>query len=66
MFPFFSIALGVLSDIYILSKLCRKNGFVLAQNANAAPGHQFLLKAVPFSKNITFGAEGNPIDFMLF
>ncbi|KAF3330253.1 DNA mismatch repair protein PMS1 isoform X1 [Carex littledalei] len=37
--------------------LIRKNGFVLAQDANAAPGHQFLLKAVPFSKNITFGAE---------
>ncbi|XP_078175861.1 DNA mismatch repair protein isoform X4 [Carex rostrata] len=37
--------------------LIRKNGFVLAQDANAAPGHQFLLRAVPFSKNITFGAE---------
>ncbi|KAJ1695199.1 hypothetical protein LUZ63_011897 [Rhynchospora breviuscula] len=37
--------------------LIRKNGFVVAQDANAQPGHQFLLKAVPFSKNITFGAE---------
>lgn len=65
-FPFFSIILGFLSDIYILSKLYRKNGFVVALDANAPPGNQFLLKAVPFSKNVTFGAEGNPVDFISF
>ncbi|KAJ3681376.1 hypothetical protein LUZ60_015865 [Juncus effusus] len=37
--------------------IIRKNGFVVAQDTNASPGHQMLLKAVPFSKNITFGPE---------
>ncbi|XP_038979286.1 DNA mismatch repair protein PMS1-like isoform X3 [Phoenix dactylifera] len=34
-----------------------RNGFVLMEDAHAPPGHRFLVKAVPFSKNITFGAE---------
>ncbi|KAJ6840967.1 DNA mismatch repair protein PMS1 isoform X1 [Iris pallida] len=35
----------------------RKNGFVLIEDMNATPGHHFLLKALPFSKNITFGVD---------
>lgn len=35
----------------------RKNGFILTEDTNAPPGRRFLLKAVPFSGNITFGAE---------
>lgn len=33
----------------------RKNGFSLEEDLDAPPGHRFRLKAVPFSKNITFG-----------
>ncbi|XP_068662759.1 DNA mismatch repair protein PMS1 isoform X2 [Aristolochia californica] len=33
----------------------RKNGFTLIEDADAPPGHHYLLKTVPFSKNITFG-----------
>ncbi|KAG5514241.1 hypothetical protein RHGRI_035591 [Rhododendron griersonianum] len=33
----------------------RKNGFALEEDSHAPPGHRFKLKAVPFSKNITFG-----------
>nr|XP_016464724.1 PREDICTED: DNA mismatch repair protein PMS1-like isoform X2 [Nicotiana tabacum] len=33
----------------------RKNGFLLEEDLHAPPGHRFKLKAVPFSKNITFG-----------
>ncbi|KAK1428177.1 hypothetical protein QVD17_17006 [Tagetes erecta] len=33
----------------------RKNGFSLEEDADAPPGHRYKLKAVPFSKNITFG-----------
>ncbi|XP_040364784.1 DNA mismatch repair protein PMS1 isoform X3 [Rosa chinensis] len=36
----------------------RKNGFSLEEDLHAPPGHHFKLKAVPFSKNITFGVEG--------
>lgn len=36
----------------------RKNGFSLEEDPHAPPGHHFKLKAVPFSKNITFGVEG--------
>lgn len=46
----------VLSFIYS----CRKNGFALKEDMDAPPGQRFLVKAVPFSKNITFGVEGNP------
>lgn len=35
----------------------RKNGFVLEEDMHAPPGHHFKLKAVPFSKNTTFGVE---------
>uniref|UniRef100_A0ACD5YW55 Uncharacterized protein n=1 Tax=Avena sativa TaxID=4498 RepID=A0ACD5YW55_AVESA len=35
----------------------RKNGFVLAEDLHASPGNHYLLKAVPFSKNITFGVQ---------
>ncbi|KAG0480521.1 hypothetical protein HPP92_011379 [Vanilla planifolia] len=38
-------------------EIIRKNGFVLIEDINASPGHQYLLKAVPLSKNITFGIE---------
>ncbi|XP_073054238.1 DNA mismatch repair protein PMS1 isoform X2 [Primulina eburnea] len=33
----------------------RKNGFLLEEDMHAPPGNRFKLKAVPFSKNITFG-----------
>ncbi|XAR61326.1 hypothetical protein NMG60_11034991 [Bertholletia excelsa] len=33
----------------------RNNGFALEEDLHAAPGNRFKLKAVPFSKNITFG-----------
>jgi DNA mismatch repair protein PMS2 len=35
----------------------------LEEDPNAPPGHHFKLKAVPFSKNITFGVEGIPFFF---
>ncbi|XP_048232709.1 DNA mismatch repair protein PMS1 isoform X2 [Ricinus communis] len=38
-------------------ELIRKNGFALEEDPHAPPGHRFKLKAVPFSKNITFGVE---------
>ncbi|KAJ6674924.1 MISMATCH REPAIR ENDONUCLEASE PMS2-RELATED [Salix viminalis] len=37
--------------------IIRKNGFALEEDPHAQPGHHFKLKAVPFSKNITFGVE---------
>ncbi|XP_050366193.1 DNA mismatch repair protein PMS1 isoform X2 [Argentina anserina] len=37
--------------------IIRKNGFSLEEDPHAPPGHHFKLKAVPFSKNITFGVE---------
>lgn len=36
----------------------RKNGFTIEEDPHALPGNRFRLKAVPFSKNITFGVEG--------
>ncbi|CAN6238495.1 unnamed protein product [Urochloa humidicola] len=38
-------------------KTIRKNGFVLEEDLHASPGNHYLLKAVPFSKNITFGVQ---------
>ena len=43
----------------------RKNGFALEEDPDAPPGQHFKLKAVPFSKNITFGVEGNPCFVLL-
>uniref|UniRef100_A0A5B7C9M9 Putative DNA mismatch repair protein PMS1 isoform X2 n=1 Tax=Davidia involucrata TaxID=16924 RepID=A0A5B7C9M9_DAVIN len=37
--------------------IIRKNGFALEEDVHAPPGHRFKLKAVPFSKNITFGVS---------
>ncbi|KAL5791807.1 hypothetical protein ACOSP7_000401 [Xanthoceras sorbifolium] len=37
--------------------IIRKNGFALEEDLHAPPGHHFKLKAIPFSKNITFGVE---------
>jgi DNA mismatch repair protein PMS2 len=37
--------------------IIRKNGFALEEDPHAPPGQHFQLKAVPFSKNITFGVE---------
>lgn len=45
---------------YLCHSVFRKNGFVLEEDMHAPPGHHFKLKAVPFSKNTTFGVEGNP------
>lgn len=36
----------------------RKNGFSLEEDMDAPPGQRYKLKAVPFSKNITFGVSG--------
>ncbi|CAH1417582.1 unnamed protein product [Lactuca virosa] len=33
----------------------RKNGFLLEEDLDAPPGQRYKMKAVPFSKNITFG-----------
>lgn len=41
-----------------ISSTLRKNGFVLEEDLHASPGNHYLLKAVPFSKNITFGVQG--------
>uniref|UniRef100_A0A1D1YJX7 Mismatch repair endonuclease PMS2 n=1 Tax=Anthurium amnicola TaxID=1678845 RepID=A0A1D1YJX7_9ARAE len=38
-------------------EIIRKNGFSLTEDVHASPGHHFLLKSVPFSKNMTFGVE---------
>lgn len=35
----------------------RKNGFILEEDPHAPPGRHFKLRAVLFSKNITFGVE---------
>ncbi|KAG6495274.1 hypothetical protein ZIOFF_043068 [Zingiber officinale] len=35
----------------------RKSGFRLIEDIHAPPGRRFMLKAVPFSKSIVFGAE---------
>ena len=45
--------------LFFLLSYFRKNGFVLAEDLHASPGNHYLLKAVPFSKNITFGVQGN-------
>ncbi|XP_044491653.1 DNA mismatch repair protein PMS1 isoform X4 [Mangifera indica] len=37
--------------------IIRKNGFALEEDPLALTGQRFKLKAVPFSKNITFGVE---------
>ncbi|KAG2693459.1 hypothetical protein I3760_08G098200 [Carya illinoinensis] len=37
--------------------IIRKNGFSLDEDPYAPPGRHFILKAVPFSKNVTFGVE---------
>ncbi|KAI7735013.1 hypothetical protein M8C21_016193 [Ambrosia artemisiifolia] len=36
--------------------IIRKNGFSLEEDLDAPPGNRYKLRAVPFSKNITFGA----------
>lgn len=52
---------------YILVYLiARKNGFSLEEDPHALIGQRFKLKAVPFSKNITFGVEGNKGYLILF
>ncbi|XP_042034704.1 DNA mismatch repair protein PMS1-like isoform X2 [Salvia splendens] len=43
------IVISMYMDIF------RKNGFLLEEDDQAPCGHRFVLKAVPFSKNITFG-----------
>ncbi|KAL1225141.1 DNA mismatch repair protein PMS1 [Cardamine amara subsp. amara] len=37
--------------------IIRENGFLLEENPSAPPGKHFRLRAVPYSKNITFGVE---------
>ncbi|KAJ4847438.1 hypothetical protein Tsubulata_030681, partial [Turnera subulata] len=44
----------------------RKNGFTLEEDPHAPPGQRFKLKAVPFSKNITFGmVKGNAQELVV-
>lgn len=38
----------------------RRNGFELVEARDAPAGRRFKLAAVPFSKNITFGPDGEP------
>ncbi|CAA7038359.1 unnamed protein product [Microthlaspi erraticum] len=35
----------------------RENGFLLEEDPSAPPGRHFRLRAIPYSKNITFGVE---------
>lgn len=44
----------------------RKNGFSLEEDPHAPAGLRFRLKAVPFSKKITFGVEGSLCYHFLF
>jgi DNA mismatch repair protein PMS2 len=37
--------------------IIRENGFLLEENPSAPPGKHFRLRAIPYSKNITFGVE---------
>ncbi|KZV54362.1 hypothetical protein F511_03617 [Dorcoceras hygrometricum] len=42
----------------------RKNGFLLEEDVHAPPGNRYKLKAVPFSKKVTFGvAEQDKLFF---
>lgn len=50
----------------LVFSIIRKNGFALEEDLHAPPGQRFKLKAVPFSKNITFGVEGNPFETKLW
>jgi hypothetical protein len=50
--------------LFFLLFYFRKNGFVLAEDLHALPGNHYLLKAVPFSKNITFGVQGKYLFHM--
>ncbi|KAK1354179.1 DNA mismatch repair protein PMS2 [Heracleum sosnowskyi] len=43
----------------------RKNGFVLEEDLHAPLGQRFRLRAVPFSKNITFGVVGKLSQLIL-
>ncbi|CAA6663436.1 unnamed protein product [Spirodela intermedia] len=42
---------------FMHTKVIRENGFSLVEDVDAPPGLHFLLTAVPFSKNMTFGVE---------
>ncbi|XP_073130166.1 DNA mismatch repair protein PMS1 isoform X2 [Henckelia pumila] len=44
----------------------RKNGFLLEEDMHAPPGNRFKLKAVPFSKNITFGVAVSQMSRSLY
>lgn len=52
--------MGLVSQLTFISSdvTFRKNGFLLEEDVHAPPGQRFRLKAVPFSKNITFGLTG--------
>lgn len=57
--PFeFWTSLYCLIAIWVIISNFRKNGFSLDEDPYAPPGRHFILKAVPFSKNVTFGVEG--------
>ncbi|KAJ8547431.1 hypothetical protein K7X08_011017 [Anisodus acutangulus] len=49
LFPEEEIVISIHNDTF------RRNGFLLEEDLCAPPGHRFKLKAVPFSKNLTFG-----------
>ncbi|KAJ9543345.1 hypothetical protein OSB04_023052 [Centaurea solstitialis] len=52
---------GIISQEEITASMhmdvIRKNGFSLEEDMDAPPGSRYRLKAVPFSKNITFGVS---------
>ncbi|KAB1202965.1 DNA mismatch repair protein PMS1 [Morella rubra] len=54
-----SMHMNVISnpEIVNLQSNKKRNGFFLDEDPHAPPGLHFILKAVPFSKNITFGVE---------
>ncbi|KAK4407019.1 DNA mismatch repair protein PMS1 [Sesamum angolense] len=58
-FPFRPLKLEVSPEEEIVISMhmdtFRKNGFLLEEDMHAPSGQRYILKAVPFSKNITFG-----------
>lgn len=63
MFFFYPVYDGHVVSVF---PIVRKNGFAVEEDPHAPPGHHFKLKAVPFSKNITFGVEGNSCFWFVF
>ncbi|KAG2312078.1 hypothetical protein Bca52824_023635 [Brassica carinata] len=54
-----TLELSAEEEVTILTHMdvIRENGFLLDENPSAPPGRHFRLRAVPYSKKITFGVE---------